>query len=167
MTPRLSVFFMVILLESAGSLCTTCVVLVIHHRGEESEEYPMPSWVRKVFVQILARKLGYLKGDERNRVDSIEEMENHAYEVDRDRAANIKRRKRVRRRNGGSVSAVVRVLQKHIQKSLDEIKNDDKKSDVNKDWKIVGKIVDLLSFVVFFLTLVISSIAILVVAYNN
>ena len=168
-TPRLSVFFMVILLESAASLIATCVVLVVHHRGDESEEYPIPKWVRKIFIDILARKLGYLNNANDNQIHQGQGEDHHWNQVSMDAevdqifkhkvAKKVKKRK-IKRRSERSVVAALGKVRKTIQNAM---KTPPK--DINKDWKIVGKVLDRISFFVFFLTLVISSVAILVPAY--
>ncbi|XP_057311577.1 neuronal acetylcholine receptor subunit alpha-9-like isoform X2 [Hydractinia symbiolongicarpus] len=56
--PVLAIFYMVVMTESALSLITTCIVLIIHHRSSEKGAAPMPTWVRHVFLNVLAKYLG-------------------------------------------------------------------------------------------------------------
>ena len=56
--PILAIFYMVVMAESAISLITTCVVLVIHYRSSTKGAAPMPKWVQKFFLGTCARLLG-------------------------------------------------------------------------------------------------------------
>lgn len=56
--PVLAIFYMVVMAESAFSLVTTCVVLIIHYRSDEKGTTPMPEWVKDLFLRKLAKYLG-------------------------------------------------------------------------------------------------------------
>lgn len=50
-TPVLSIYYTAILVECTCSLVTTCIVLVMHHKGTEPWASPVPSWVQKLFFK--------------------------------------------------------------------------------------------------------------------
>ena len=59
--PILAIFYMVIMAESAFSLVTTCVVLVVHYRSSEKGATPMPNWIRFIFIDTLSKPLGIIR----------------------------------------------------------------------------------------------------------
>ena len=48
--PLLSVFYIIVMAESGCSLLTTCVVLIVYHRGTAKGVTRLPDWVRKYFL---------------------------------------------------------------------------------------------------------------------
>ena len=62
-------------------------------------------------------------------------------------------------------SFLLHEIQKDVHHLVSEMKETQATEDVNRDWKIVGKILDRLFFVLFLLTVGVSSVAILVPAY--
>ena len=48
----ISVFYLVLMLESAASLCMACCVLTVYHRGREPNPPEIPSWLKTVFMKI-------------------------------------------------------------------------------------------------------------------
>ena len=56
-TSILAIFYMVIMVECAMSLITTCVVLVFHYYSRERTSQRLPDWVRCVFFDLIGKYL--------------------------------------------------------------------------------------------------------------
>ena len=59
----------------------------------------------------------------------------------------------------------IRDIQKDVHELLSDVKEGQKNEEINHDWKIVAKVLDRIFFVIFLLTLVVSSVSILVPTY--
>ena len=140
-TPKLSLFYMVILIECAASLATTCCVLVFHYKGVEGDSKPMPRWAQRIFIDGLANKLGFLDKQNVTANDVKEVYENQ-----------------ISTENGTGDQ------EKNIN---EEKKNEisDKQKEVNRNWILLGKVFDFIFFILFFMTLAISAISIIIPAY--
>ena len=79
------------------------------------------------------------------------------------RATKVRnRRKRLTKARN---SSVLHEIQKDVHHVVSEMKETQSTEDGNRDWKFVGKVLDRLFFVLFLLTVGVSSVAILVPAY--
>ena len=79
----LAIFYMTIMVESALSLVTTCVVLVFHYHSTERTSQRLPDWVRRVFFDFIGKYLRVKRPRRRNyaisRINSTDDLSQVAF----------------------------------------------------------------------------------------
>ena len=173
-TPALSRFYITAMAESAFSIIATCCVLAIHFKGMKTGAKPIPTWVRKYFIDYFAKyfcvhhihnfekltdegllkreiKLSYVEefGDEEihKMEDIAEKLRNPKVFCNSD--ANMER-----------ILDEVRVITNVIGRMK-------KNEEIKSEWHILAKTLDRMFFFIFFIIFLASSLSVLLSAYRH
>ena len=177
-TPILSVFFITLMSESAVALVTTILVLAIHHKGDESGALPPPRWTRKLFLHISLEDTGYkTHSTMRLRGALHSHRDVHQYEIDIDNDSMYKSvallkhvDENIRKYSANQEDIIVYSLQdilQEINKINQSIQGQDHQDEVRHEWKMLGKALDRLFFLLFLTVFVASAIGTLLEVYGH
>ncbi|XP_066933801.1 neuronal acetylcholine receptor subunit alpha-2-like [Clytia hemisphaerica] len=174
--PMLAVFYMAIMAESAFSLITTCIVLVIHYRSSERGAAPMPKWVRSFFLGTCAKFFGI-----HGYYDELETMQtetrlgedankNHSSAYDNgfymsDEYNDLQKSNPNSTLQTNNFSGTLDVILKEIQIITKGMLSSHQKSELQEDWRLLARVLDRLFFWLFLVTVVSSALGILVPVY--
>ena len=173
----LAIFYMAIMAESAISLITTCVVLVIHYRSSENGAPPMPKWVRRFFLGTCARLFGihgnYTEFDGQKSTGRSEIGEKNVACVDdfyddfydQHDSGNIRSNNITMSPTSESFDGTLDVILKEVQIITKNMLGQHEKSDLQEDWRLLAKVLDRIFFWIFLITVVSSALGILVPVY--
>jgi len=180
--PILAIFYMVIMTESACSLLTTCVVLIMHHRGNELNPIKMPNWVRKVFLDTIGNYLNIRKNKFGRRRLSSSSMPRNSCRRARDSVENIpllglgkdecrgmchgktSNQEEEKEVNDLHIKTIVNEIQ-NIRKVLQHNRPTQTAEILQEDWKLLAKILDRFFFRLLLLTVLFTTCGILVPIY--
>lgn len=178
--PMLAIFYMAIMAESAISLITTCVVLVIHYRSSENGAPPMPKWVRHFFLGTCARFFGIhgnytdFNGQQKSTIRSeigenntaacIDDFYDNFYSKQNDNG-DSRNNTIITSATSQSVDGTLDIILKEVQIITKNMLGQHEKSDLQEDWRLLAKVLDRIFFWLFLVTVVSSALGILVPVY--
>lgn len=170
--PILAIFYMVIMAESAISLITTCIVLVIHYRSSDKATVVMPQWVRKVFLVHCANFLGVKSSSvvstagenndgefKANRSNDSSAIDNYGFKIDNEtfERTNFNEEKTFEGALHSILNEVKFITSNMVEKQRSE--------EHQEEWKFLAKVLDRLFFWLFLFTVITSTTCILVPVY--
>ena len=173
-TSILSIFFITLMTECAFALVTTIFVLAIHHNGNGKGVLPPPIWVRKLFLQIVAKNIGY--GNSRMRMRKMphpQKESNPPLDDDASQSSLILQKVLARKMHKSSrkhedvVMYALQDILKEISKINKTLKVHEKHKEIEEEWKMLAKVIDRLCFVVFHILFLLSAMCTLLVVYNR
>ena len=165
--PILAVFYIVIMTESAVSLVTTCIILIIHYKSREVKTQDIPAWIRKIFLEKVAycfsmkpeNAMGtsLIPEDNKNRSASFQAMDVNFDHVCNGlvNAYNV---------NLSKLSDILHEV-KLIKQFILHNKPTSEAEELQEDWKFLAKVLDRFFFWVFFVTVMLTTLCILVPTY--
>ena len=175
--PIMLIFYVSIMAESTFSLVTTCLVLVVHHRGCERWTTPLPLWIKHMSDRF-STPLGVYRSNTR---DEFREQKNlpanngTPYKclarlmTDNKVPASDARAVVDGITNGGGVDYIQHHKLDRILKEMELITTQIKESEVQDqhelEWKQFARVLDRLFFLLILASFLVSSVAILIPAY--
>lgn len=161
-TPALSRFYIAAMAESACSLIATCLVLIIHFKGAEKGVGPMPYWLRKYFIDGVAKFVCVRRNirEYNNDLLALEHKGSYAGLTGNDNPLND-----TIKENEEPVTMETLVEEVRVITSL--IHDQNRQDEVEEEWQILAKVFDRIFFLVFLIIFVTSSFTLLMPIYNG
>lgn len=193
--PMLAKFFVVMMAESAFSLVTTCIVLVVHYRSGANLT-PLPNWARSFFLIRLGNILrinlssfkdenGYLfpdgvRYDSKGRKYDSMQKDGNRYSLcntlantnsyNMNALVDMVKPSYNANQNKGSLDkgkSTLNDILDEVRVITDTIRDQQQTEQIQEEWQLLGKILDRLFFIVFLLTVSMSAVSILLPVYLN
>ena len=158
--PILAVFYIVMMTESAVSLITTCIILIVHHKSNEIKTQEIPGWIRKIFLEKMAYFFNMRKKvdmDTSLAFRSVSLLVSHlrspksSNTTDSDIAA-------------AKLSEILNEI-RLIRQSLLYNQPTNEAEERQEEWRFLAKVLDRFFFWVFLVTVILTTICILVPTY--
>ena len=165
--PILAVFYIVIMTESAVSLVTTCIILIIHYKSREVKTQDIPPWIRKIFLekvaycfsmkQVNAMGTSLITEENNNKSASLQNMNVNFDHI----CKGLVNAHNVNPSKLSDILLEVRLIKQFIlhNKPTSEAKQ------LQEEWKFLAKVLDRFFFWVFFVTVMLTTLCILVPTY--
>ena len=165
--PILAVFYLVIMTESAVSLVTTGIILIIHYKSREVKTQDIPPWVRKIFLEKVA--YCFSMKQENSMVTSLIAEENNNrpasfQNIDLNFGHVCKGLVNAHNVNPSKLSDILLEV-KLIKQLIMHNKPTSEAEELQTEWKFLGKVLDRFFFWVFFVTVMLTTLCILVPVY--
>jgi len=175
--PVLGVFYILIMCETTFSLVTTCIVLVVHHRGNDQKTKQIPYWMKVIFIDAIGKCLNVKRDNGKDscikfNINIDEDLSNSPEQKDKNTTAlaiinpkynNTKTRDGKENEFHGKFDDVIHEMQ--IIRSL-LLRNDTTNEDqeLQDEWRYLAKILDRFFFTLLFFTVVGTSCGLLIPA---
>lgn len=169
-SPTLAHFYIVAMTESALSLIATCFVLVIHFKGTEKGVPPMPEYIRRYFIDIIAKYVWVrINLREYNNDDLLAlKTTNDEHDMNEKEDAYMNNTsvgihmspEECESPKGDMLSLIqeVRIITQLIH-------DQNRQDEIEEEWQILGKVFDRLFFLLFLAIFTVSSCVILLPVY--
>ena len=163
--PLLSIFYMIVMAESGCSLLTTCVVLIVYHRGTTKGVTRLPDWVRKHFLGNKFDEVSKYTFRNKYSLECIEKVDQICMPMS------------FRSSNGNKVSNAqedlgsINLSSIYPEEMLKEVKvitsmihEQNRQDEIEEEWHRLSLTLDKIFFWIFLIIFIITSLCILVPA---
>ena len=152
--------------ESGCSLLTTCVVLIVYHRGTAKGVTPLPDWVRKYFLGNKLTDVNKYTFRNKCSLECIEKVNQmctttsyHSYNGNK--VSNTQE-------DLGSIhlssKSITEELLKEVKVITSMIHEQNRQDEIEEEWHRLSLILDKIFFWIFLISFIITSLCILVPA---